>query len=734
MPVLTLEQAVQLGLARHQSGDLAGAEEMYRRILAQSPDEPDVINLLGVCLQQQGRSDQAECCFDEAIGRRPTQGAFFTHRGMARLSLGRAVEAVSDFLVGVELDPASPDAHNSLGNGFRAAGNLAAAIAAYTAAIKLRPDFTDAVFNLGLVQSMTGDMAAAVVSFERAVELRPGFSEAVDRLMLTLEAAGRQARQAALTEDAIHFFRRVVDARPTDVPALTELGETLHAADRTEEAIPFFERAAAADPASLAVWNNLGNVLHSAGRISGAVEAYLAALRLVQPGVTPHTAIADVRINLGAALVDARQWDLAQAEFDRALEVPERRGETRNAIGNLLMTQGRVAEAIAEYESAIAERRDDADAMSNLGTALEEQGRRAEAAALYRRAMELKPESISAPWNLALLQLLEGDLAGGFAGYERRWRQKNVRSFRRAFPQPLWSGEELAGRTILLHAEQGFGDAIQFARYVPLVARRGGRVILEVPQQLVRLFRSLDGAAEIVAHGEPLPEFGVHCPLMSLPRVFGTTLETVPDRVPYLSAPADQMSDSSCRKIRSTAVSPVPCDPGTGETPVLQDSHTGSPVAPLTRNRPKVGLVWAGNPNHQRDRQRSIPVSALPPLARTGVQWVGLQISPSDRPPAELDLLDLSTSLTDFADTAAVIARLDLVVTVDTAIAHLAGAMGKPVWVLLAAWPDWRWMLEREDSPWYPTMRLFRQATAGEWGPVIDRVVGELAALGSGPK
>jgi hypothetical protein len=374
--------------------------------------------------------------------------------------------------------------------------------------------------------------------------------------------------------------------------------------------------------------------------------------------------------------------------------------------------------------------------MTNLGTAVEELGQRARARHLYRQAIAMKPDSVSAPWNLALLDLLEGNLADGFAGYETRWRQKNMRPFRRNCPQPVWDGGELNGRTILLYAEQGFGDAIQFARYVPRVAERGARVIVEVPRPLVRLFESLRGAAGIVETGTPLPEFDLHCPLMSLPRVFGTTIQTIPAGVPYLSAGAG-------------ALAPSPGTPGEGRGEGVLERRFASGTrnhphsSPLggirqilsrvpeyretgPEARPRIGLVWTGNPHHQRDAQRSIPPGELLPLAGVDAQWIGLQIGPASAVPEELALVHVGDTLTDFADTAAVIAGLDLVVTVDTAVAHLAGAMGKPVWLMLAHWPDWRWMLDRSDSPWYPTMRLFRQTTAGHWGPVVRAVVREL--------
>ena len=563
---------------------------------------------------------------------------------------------------------------------------------AYTGAIAARPEFAEAHFNLGLVHRETGDMAAAVECFERTISIRPDFPEAADFLFKSLVEAGKTARSVGDLGDAAVFLGRAATLRPDDLPNLIDLATALTADDKHREAADVYRRALAVDLDSIPLLNDLGNVLHASGRPADALAAYESAMKLVRPGKTPDAAVADLRINLANALIDAQREDVAEAELLLAAGVPERAAEARCSIGNLRMRQRRLRDAIGEYESALALRPEYADAMTNLGTAVEELGLRDRARSLYQRAIALKPDSISAPWNLALLDLLEGNLPDGFIGYETRWRQNHLRRWRRSFPQPVWDGRELSGRTILIHAEQGFGDAIQFARYVPLIAGRGARVIVEVPKPLVRVFGSLRGAAAIVEAGTPLPEFDLHCPLMSLPRVFGTTLQTIPADVPYLSVVA-----------AGERTDPAP-----------------------ERVRPTVGLVWTGNPHHQRDRQRSIPPGELLPLAGVDADWFGLQIGPAPPVPEKLRLIHVGDRVADFADTAGVIAGLDLVLTVDTAIAHLAGAMGKPVWVMLAHWPDWRWMLDRSDSPWYPTMRLFRQTTAGDWGPVVRRAADAL--------
>jgi len=300
--------------------------------------------------------------------------------------------------------------------------------------------------------------------------------------------------------------------------------------------------------------------------------------------------------------------------------------------------------------------------------------------------------------NAAALRLLTGDFERGWAHYEWRWQKNSVIPMQRNFSQPAWNGRDpIAGKAILIHSEQGLGDSIQFCRYVPLMVARGAQVIFEVQKPLQALMASLDGAAQMVPKGSPLPAFDLHCPLVSLPLAFATRLETIPSTAGYLSAPAQHVT-------------------------TWQSRLEGKP-------RPRIGLVWSGNPGHERDRERSIGLRALVPLLDSvgaDVTFVSLQKDVRAEDAALLrdraDILDYGDSLEDFSDTAALISQLDLVISVDTSVAHLAGALGKPVWILLTYFPDWRWLLRRDDSPWYPTARLFRQDESRTWDSAIARV------------
>jgi hypothetical protein len=321
-------------------------------------------------------------------------------------------------------------------------------------------------------------------------------------------------------------------------------------------------------------------------------------------------------------------------------------------------------------------------------------GKVAEAEDACRRALLLAPDFAAAHWNLALNLLLQGRYTEGWQEYEWRWRKPDFTSPCRHTDVPLWDGSPLQGRTIVLHAEQGFGDAIQFVRYAPLVARRGGAVVVECHPQLVQLMKTVEGVQAVVPFGAPLPPFSCQAPLLSLPRIFGTTLHTIPSRCPYLFASSE-----------------------------YRDKWTALIYAQSASLR--IGLVWAGK--SYPDPLRSCRLADLAPLAVTDkVIFYSLQLGAglehSVSPPTGMRLIDLTAQIHDFADTAALIEQLDLVISIDTAVAHLAGALGKPIFTLLPFAPDWRWMLERSDSLWYPTMRVFRQGHQGDWGPVVTRV------------
>ncbi|HEV2215468.1 MAG TPA: tetratricopeptide repeat protein [Terracidiphilus sp.] len=474
---------------------------------------------------------------------------------------------------------------------------------------------------------------------------------------------------------------------------LTSLAQKAFEAGKLDEAETLCLKALRQSARSADALNLLGRILFATGRVDAATKMYARALACEERNAALHS-------NLGLALQALGREEEALAEHRRAVELAPELAEAQSNLGALLETRGESVEALERFERAVKLKPEDVHARNNLGVAYMDRGDHGKAIEHLDCALAIDPEFAKARWNRALAHLLEGEYAKGWVDFEARW-QRPERP--RAFPGPLWRGEPLEGRTILLHAEQGFGDTIQFLRFVPQVTERGGRVLLDLQPALKWLAASVAGVAELTATGEALSSFDVQCPLMSLPLALGVTLDELPNRVPYLAVPAEAQ-----RRVEQLGWS---------------------------AERARVGLVWSGNPRHQRDRFRSIPLQALESLLELeGARFYSLQVGPGA---AQLDewenssekIRDLRMRIASFADTAALLERLDLVVTVDTAVTHLAGALGRPVWVLAAATPDWRWMRKRTDSPWYPTARIFRQARLGDWGPVIMEVREALKAM-----
>jgi Flp pilus assembly protein TadD len=473
------------------------------------------------------------------------------------------------------------------------------------------------------------------------------------------------------------------------IPQQLEMAMAHHRAGRLREAEMTYRQILAENPNQIDALQMLGSLLADMGQLEIAIELLCKAIQ-INPNVAQYHA------NLGAIYARNKRFDEAAASLQRAVELDPAMVAAHYNLGSVFLAQFEFPRAIAVFQKAISLNPNWPELHNNLGLALRNEARHEEALTEFKRALALRPDYPSAHWNLSWTLLMLGDLKNGFAEYE--WRMKcPAVTTPRPFTQPQWKGEELAGRTILLHAEQGFGDMLQVVRYAPLVAKRGGRVIVECRPELATLFQRVEGIEKIVILGEALPPFDLHCPMMSLPLAFGTTLETIPANVPYLTPAPDRIA--------------------------AWRNRIGNPDGRL-----RVGLVWAGRPTQQYDRWRSGRFEHFAPLAKVKpVQFFSLQKGPAAgqaaNAPPEMGLIDWTADLHDFAETAALIANLDLVIGIESAVTHLAGAMGKPVWAILAHVADWRYLLNRSDSPWYPTMRLFRQPGPGEW----ERVMAEIA-------
>jgi tetratricopeptide (TPR) repeat protein len=472
-----------------------------------------------------------------------------------------------------------------------------------------------------------------------------------------------------------------------------------HQAGRFADAEMFYRRVLALEP-------NHADALHLLGVLAAQIGRFDDAVQLISRACALSPNVADYRSHLGNALGEKKQFPAAMDAYRQALRLNPKCFISHDGLGAALRETGHLDEAVASHRRSIAINPKNPHAHYNLGMTLATMGLLDEAIASYQAAIAISPNYPEAHWNMALILLMQGDLERGWREYEWRWSRNDFPTLWPSFRQPRWDGGDPAGMTLLVHSEQGYGDAVQFVRYAPLLKARGAKVILLCQAPLARLMNSAGGVDRVISaitSPAELPPFDAHCPMMSLPFHFGTRLDSIPADAPYLSAEPSLRSQWAAKM--------------------------GVATAPL-----KVGLAWSGSPTNKNDRHRSIALEKLAPLSGADATFYSLQKGPAAaqaaHPPAGMHLIDLTADLKDFADTAALISNLDLVITVDTAVAHLAGAMDIPAWVLLASEQDWRWLLKREDSPWYPALRLFRQSTPGDWPPVIERVATALAEYG----
>jgi tetratricopeptide (TPR) repeat protein len=571
--------------------------------------------------------------------------------------LGLIAQQTGDFEAAVRMlrqaktiDPNEVTYHLSLAGVLQAQRKLEESLAEYRRALALNPDYAGAHNNIAGVLQALGKFEEARMHYQRAVALKPDYAAAYCNLGVVLQNLGNLAESVSCHEKALLL-------RPELVEAHNNLGLVLRQQGKLEEAKAHYERAVILRPNYAEGYSNLGVLLRQLGKLEDSAACLEKALSL-----RPNSANA----------------------FDN--------------LGNTLRDLGRLEESAACHERALALRPGSAKAHNNLGYTQRKQGKLEESRKSFNRALALEPESVDIRWNLCLLDLLEGNYAAGWSGYEVRNQRKENRP--RSFPKPIWRGEPLNGARVLLHSEQGLGDSIQFLRYVPMVQAAGGSVILNVPSALRRLAKHLPGVDTVTVDEEPLPPFDWHCPLMSLPLAFKTTLDSLPRHVPYLTVPQEVLRAAENRQ--------------------------------WSNQKLCVGLVWSGNPKCTEDQSRSMSLSCVQPLLDLdGLQFFSLQLgtAASQLGATQTPITDLQFAINDLADTAALMTRLDLIITVDTAVAHLAGALAKPTWVLVPFAPDWRWLTDREDSPWYPTLRLIRQPSSGDWDAVIARVRTELSVL-----
>lgn len=566
------------------------------------------------------------------------------------------------------------------------AGRLKEAERFYREVLARQPHHPDALHLLGVAHLQSGQAEPGVQLIRQAIAQNGRNPEYFSNLGAALHRLQR-------LEEASEAYRGAIALNPDYATAFNNLGNVLQALNRPDEALASYDQAIRAQPLYAEAHDNRGKVLQRFGRAEEALASFDQTL-----AINPRNPQALCR--RAVILSDLKRYNEALSNTETAKVIAPHYAEAFNVSGGILHKLGRHAEALADFDRTLALDPEHLQANLNRAALLQDLRRFDEAAASLQQALRIRPGCPEAHWNAAIQHLLLGDYTTGWKLHEWRWQCGALRLQQRTFNAPLWLGEEsLAGKTILLHSDLGLGDAIHFARYVPLVAAKGARVILHVDGPLKDLFAALPDVTQCLAKHEPLPAFDMHCPLASLPLAFGTKLTTIP-AAPYLIPIRD-----------------------------LAPWHSKLGAA----RKPRIGLVWSGNPHHANDHNRSLHFGELAPLLAMPATFVSLQkdLRPQDAEAlkARGDILDFGPELQDFADTASLLSCLDLVISVDTSVAHLAGALGRPVWILLPYAPDWRWLLDRKDSPWYPSARLFRQDETRQWPLVLDQVRTALAQL-----
>ncbi|KFL53760.1 hypothetical protein JM78_09510 [Burkholderia pyrrocinia] len=718
-----LERLLLRARKAHHDGALQHAENAYAELLTLDPEHPEALHLLGAVRFQQGRLDDAEPLMRRSVERRPVPlalanyaavlaGLGRAHDALARLDEALAINPVHQRVLFqragllaqlarhddarmaydrlLELTPGFADGYVKRSDMLRALGRHDEALADCDRSITLGGRSFDAMRARGLALRELGRFRDAVDSYGHALAQTPGSAE-------VLFLRGVAYLDLHDPERALADFNAAIATSPTFIDAIFNSSIALEQLGRHDEALGRCDRVLAIDPRHARALANRGNAASHLERYRDAVDSYARALE-AEPRST------GVLCNYASALMRVERHDDARGMCDRALALDASFVPAWFMRGRVQLETHRYEAALDDFARVIDATPRDKLAHFHKGNALRALRRHDAARQAYADAIELDPDYVLAHCMRAFLCLSIGDFEAGWAEYEWRWRDTQLDASRRAFAQPRWThGMPLDGKTILLYPEQGLGDTLQFCRYVPLVKALGARVVLETPVELKALFATLDGVDTLVARGEPLPPFDLHCPLLSLPLEFRTDLASIPADVPYLAADPARVARWRERLGAST--------------------------------RPRIGLVWSGNPLHLNDRNRSMTLADLLQLFDDRYEWISLQkvVRDEDRPVLDASAVRfVGDDLADFADTAALTALMDGIVSVDTSVAHLAGALGRPLALMIPHTPDFRWLLERDDSPWYPSARLFRQPEGGQWAPVVERIAADLPTLVGG--
>ncbi len=679
-----LRERLALAMEYRKSARGPQAEALCRDVLRRSPEHAGALRLAATLAHEAGREVEALEFIDRAIAREPGVAGSHQERGTILRSLGRPDEALGAFREAISIARDDAAAWYGAGGALQDLNRLPESLRAYQEAVRLRPGYAEALLHIGTVITELGRPAEGLTALEAAARSRPDLPAVQDQLGIALGAAGRW-------EEAAEAHRRAIALHPGAGAAYCNLATALSALGHHRDAAEALQAALTIEPNSPDAHNRMGMVLRNLGYLDQAVSAYRQAL-------AGRPDFAEAHFNLGVLLSELDRPVEALSSYRSALAFRPEFADAHARMGAVLMKLSRPAEAITAYRLALTLRPASAGLWYELGNAMREERRVPEAVAAYSHAIELQPDHAAARYARGLAQLSVGDFEPGWEGYEWRWKVPELRLSVPASEVPRWQGEPLDGRTILVTAaDMRVEEIFRFVRYLPSIAARGGRVIFECPAPLRRLLEAMPCIAQAVTPGEPVPSADFHISLGSLPHQFARQWSLPPIETPYLPT-----------RTWSTRVPLLP--PGNGL---------------------RVGIVW--NSREGRNSRATLALAALAPLFRLPkISWYSLETSGDAEPlvdaPVAGNVEDLGPLVRDVADLAALMGQLDLVVTVDAAVADLAGGLGIPVWVLLSAAPAWQWGTEGDACRWYPTARLFRQNHPGGWTAVIDQVV---QALGS---
>jgi len=644
---------LEIGMALHLQGNYQEAEKIYSEALNSNPNNFNALQLLGALLAQDRRFNRAADTLAKALEIEPNNPAVNFNHGNVMTAINRHDEAIKSYARAIEIQPGCADYYFYSGAAMQKIGKNKEAISQYEKAIALNINYTDAYFNCGIALQEIKRAQEAITYYQSAIAIRPNYAQAYF-------SCGTAFQIMVRFEEALACYQQAIELQPFYVEALVKRGDVLQNLGRINEAIVSYEIAIEHEPANAEAFCNFGVALQRMAQIEESLEFYEQAIRLSQ-------GYAEAYSNRGNALKELNRYDEAIESYNKAIELNESYIEAYCNRANVLLELNLVEDALQNYE----------------------------------RAIEIDLKYPEANWGIAYIFLLQGKYEKGWALYESRWDREAMRTHKKKFKQPAWSGsQDIQGKTILLYAEQGLGDTIQFFRYAKLVKALGANVIIEVPKEVVGLLTSDECHYQIIEKGQLLPFFHYHCALMSLPLAFKTDVNTIPSTEGYLC------SDATKRKKWAKKL------------------HA--------KTKLRVGLVWSGSNIGQNGRHRSMKLEELIPHLPNCYQYICLQKEIRDHDKKTLEnnsIISFEDQIYDFTDTAALCDLMDVVISIDTSVAHLSAAMGKKTWILLPYAADWRWLLKRSDSPWYKSVKLYRQDAPKQWITQLQRVKEDLDDL-----